>query len=99
MITTRLPWAVMNSSSAIASLAAPVLQREVLHREVDAGELAPGHGQVAGRICAARQHDRVEIGLQIPHRYRRADGSVGLEDHAVLLHQPQASVEEFLLHL
>ena len=66
---------------------------------MDAGELASRHGQVARRPRAAREHDRIELSLQIRGRHRRADGGVGLEHHAVLFHQPQPPVEELFLHL
>src|SRR5207244_9167809 len=38
------------------ALAPPVLERQVLHREVYARELAPRHGEVARVARAAREH-------------------------------------------
>ena len=50
-----------------------VRQREVLHREVNALQLAPGHRQIARQPRAAREHDRVEFGLQLIERHVDAD--------------------------
>ena len=48
-----------------------VLQRQELHREVHAVELAPGHRQVARLLGAAGEHHRVELGEQLVRRDRR----------------------------
>ena len=51
------------------ALAAPVLQRQVLHREVDALQLASRHRQIARLPGAAGQQNGVEV--------RHAAGSTG----------------------
>src|SRR5262245_52988477 len=81
------------------ALAALVLQRQVVHREVDAGELAAGHGQIARLARAARKHHRVEVLAKVADGRARADVRIGLEDDAGLLHETQAPIHEPLLHL
>ena len=43
---------------------ATVLLRQVIDREVNAGQVATGHSEIAGSLRAAAQHDRVERVLQ-----------------------------------
>src|SRR5262245_13682885 len=81
------------------ALAAPVLERQVLHGEVDAAELAAGHRQVARPARAARQDDRVEVPAEVPDGHVDADMRPCAEDDAGLLHDPEPAVEEPLLHL
>ena len=40
----------------------PVLLRQIIHREMNALELASGHRQVAGMFRAAREHHRIVLG-------------------------------------
>jgi hypothetical protein len=90
----------MNRSSGIASpSAAPVLQREVVHREVDAVQLATGHRQVARLLGAAGKQDGVEVPPQLVRRHVHADVHAGPEDHTLVLHEREAPVENPLLHL
>ena len=81
------------------TLAAAVLLRQVVHREMDALQLAAGHRQVARRSGAARQQHRVEVALQAPGGQIHADVHAGLEDHALRFQDRQTAIEEALLHL
>src|SRR5262249_8782790 len=49
------------------ALAATVLLSQVLHGEVDALELAAGHGQIAWVTRAAGEHDGVEVAPEVGH--------------------------------
>ena len=64
MITTRLPAAVIGGVVEVALLHA-VADGQVLHRLVDAAELATGDRQVAPRGRATGEHDRVELAPQL----------------------------------
>ena len=97
MITTRLPVGRDRRLVEVALLHA-VAPRQVLHRLVDAGELAPGNREVAPRGGAAREHDRVEL-LQVADGHVLADVRVRLELRALRLHLRDAAVEVTLLHL
>ena len=83
----------------VVPLAAPVLEREELHREVDALELPPGDGQVARLARAPGQEQRVVIlaetlGIDVdPHV------GPGHELHPLGPHLVEAPVERALLHL
>jgi hypothetical protein len=50
------------------ALAAPVLQREVVHREVNARQLAAGNGKVSRPAGPASQHHGVELALHGANR-------------------------------
>ena len=52
---------------------APVLQRQVVHREMDARQLAAGHRQIAGLAGTASQQDGVVVGAQALHRHVHAN--------------------------
>ena len=52
------------------AFAAFVLQRQVLHREMDAIQIAPGHGQIARRCRATGQKNRIEVAVRVPQRRR-----------------------------
>ncbi len=81
------------------ALAAPVLEGEVLHGEVDAVELAPRDRQVARVAGAARQQERVVL---LPQALRvHVDTHVGArhEPDALRPHLLEAAVEDALLHL
>ncbi len=81
----------------LVSLAATVLQREVLHREMDASQLPPRHLQVACSSRATSEDDRVVSGAELVMRDVDADVRVGLEDDPFLLHQIEPSIEPALL--
>src|SRR5262245_161600 len=66
------------------TLATLVLQGEVVHREVNAGQLAARYRQVAWITGAAREHDGVELTLQIPSGQDAADVRAGLEHDTLL---------------
>ncbi|ABA48089.1 hypothetical protein BURPS1710b_3715 [Burkholderia pseudomallei 1710b] len=89
-----------------------VLLRQELHREMDAGELAPRHRQIARRLRAARDHDRVELVLQRLGRNRllrhvadrlgqriAADEHARAERHAFRFHLAHPAVDQPLLEL
>ena len=109
MTTTCLPLAHRSAHVLVAG-DAPVLQRQEIHREVHAVELAPGHRQVARRFGAAGEHHRVVVGEQLLRidrprlavagaDRRRADHVVHLELDALGLHLLDAPVDQPLLHL
>jgi hypothetical protein len=81
------------------TFAALVLQRQVVHREVDALELAARDRQVAADRHAAGEHDGVERPGQLLGVGRHADVGAGLEDDPFPLHQAQAAIQDRLLHL
>jgi NAD(P)H-dependent glutamate synthase small subunit len=81
------------------ALVPTILERQVLHRVMDAVQLASRDRQIARRAGAAREHDGVEVALQIGHRHAGADVGVGLEHDAGFLHQLEPPVEDALLHL
>ena len=72
--------------------------REVLHRLVDALEVAAGHRKVAPRRGTARQHDRVVL-IELADRHVVTDVDVGAERRALCLHLRDAAFEMTLLHL
>ena len=74
------------------ALAAPVLLRQVLHREVHARQLAAGNRQIARLAGAAGEHDGVEVAEQRARRHVHADVRVGPEHDAFRPHQPRAGV-------
>eukprot|EP00042_Codosiga_hollandica_P012252 m.27506 g.27506 ORF g.27506 m.27506 type:complete len:361 (+) comp39781_c0_seq1:890-1972(+) len=89
-----------------------VLLRQEFHREVHAGEIAAGHGQVARLLGATGQHDGVELRLQVIGRDRLlgpvgdlgtlgqcSDHHAGAELDALGLHLLDAAVDVGLLHL
>jgi hypothetical protein len=80
------------------ALAAPVLEGQVLHRVVDAAELAPGNGQVARRAGAAGEQERVEGAPQLVHVHPGPHVGAGDEGRALGFHLPEPAVEHSLLH-
>ena len=89
-----------------------ILQRQELHREVHAVELAARNGQVARLLGAAREHHRVELGEQpvgshglarpVGHALAGPLGSdvdAEAEHDALGLHLLDAPVDQRLLHL
>ena len=79
--------------------ATAVLRGQVLHREVDALELAAGHGQIARGRGPAGQHDRVEIATELIDRHLDADVRPGPERHPFLAHQREPAIEDAFLEL
>jgi hypothetical protein len=81
------------------ALVAPVLQRQVLHREMDAGKFASRHRQVARLSGARGEQDCIVVALQAGHRHVDTDVDAGAEDDAFGRQQLDAALEETLLHL
>ena len=71
---------------------------QVLHRLIDAAQLAPGHRQVAPRRGSAREHDRV-VPEHFVDRHVLTDVRVHAELGALGAHLLDAAVEVPLLHL
>ena len=76
-----------------------VLRGQEVHRQVDAVELAPGDGEIAGVGRAAGEADGVEFVQQVARVHVDADVDAGAEDDALGLHLLEAAVDEALLHL
>ena len=83
----------------LVALAGTVLKRQVLHREVNAGEFPPGHAKVARRRRSAGQDDGVEIAFQLLGILVDADVAAGPEGHAFLAHQRQPALQPALFQL
>ena len=81
------------------ALAAPVLEREVVHGEVDPPKLAPGDLEVPRPLRSSGQDDGVEVlaerldGQCLAHVHARREGDPRR------FHQREAAVENALLHL
>ena len=78
---------------------AAVLLRQEIHGEMDALELAAGHGQVARLFGAAGQHHRVIVLEQHFGRDVDADMRAVMEYDAFRLHLFDAAVDVMLFHL
>ncbi len=76
-----------------------VLERQELHREVDALQVAPGDVEVAGPGGAAAEADGVELVREIGGADVDADVDAGAEGDPLGLHLLEPAVEEALLHL
>jgi hypothetical protein len=76
-----------------------VALREVIHREVDALQLAPGDGQIARLGRAAGQHDRVKIPPQVFNLHIETDVGVDDEFDALGFHELHAALDDALLEL
>src|SRR5262249_3417792 len=81
------------------ALAAPVLRWEVLHREVDPGELAPPNREIARVACAACQDEGVVLLAQLFRVQVEANVGAGYEPDTLCAHLREAPVEHALLHL
>ena len=81
------------------AFAAAVLERQELHREMDALQIASRNRQVTCHRDTARQHHGVELRAQTVG----ADGPSGIlagaEHDALLLHDAEPAIEHGLLHL
>ena len=99
--TTFLPAARMRSLVAerLAGNAA-VLLRQELHGEMDASEVAAGHGQIARRLGAAGERDRI-VGLRPAKRPARRVPTcvIAVEDDALGLHLLDAALDLMLFEL
>src|SRR5207244_868142 len=71
---------------------------QVLHREMDAFELATWYIQVPRRGGAAGQHDRVELASEIFHRHVAPDIAASPEVDTLVAHDLQTPIEEPLFH-
>src|SRR5690606_21549504 len=74
-------------------------QRQVLHGLVDAAELPPGDGQIAGLGGSAGEYHRVELLTQLRSGDVGADVDSGAELGPLGLHLFDTTVDEALLHL
>src|SRR5688572_8237218 len=83
----------------LITLAAPVLQGEVIHRVVDASEVAPRYRQIARLTRAAGEQHRIVVVTQTTRGHVHADVDAGTEHHAFDLHHREAAIEMALLHL
>src|SRR5258708_1466159 len=76
-----------------------VLQRQEVHREVDAVQVAPRNREVARLFRSSGQCDRVELGQQPLGGNGHADMRAGANLHALRAHLLDTAVDEVLLHL
>jgi hypothetical protein len=77
----------------------PVLLRQKIHREMNAGEVAAGDGQIARLFGSARQHHRVVELQQVLRRKIDAHMDAVAKHHAFRLHLLQAAIDMGLFHL
>ena len=94
----RFPGGDLGGGHALARDAA-VLLHEVVHREVDATEVAPGYLDVTGPIGADSEDHRVESLAQLRGRDVDTDVVAGLEGDALGLEQTEPAIEDPFLHL
>jgi hypothetical protein len=73
--------------------------RQVFHRLVDAGELAPGYRQVASGRRAAGQYDRVVTRAQLVDSEIHTHVHTRTELGALGAHLLEPAIEESFLHL
>ena len=76
-----------------------VLQRQILHREVNALELTAGNGKIPRLTGASGEQHGVVIRDEASRRNVDADVHARPEHHALCFHDRQPPVEEALLHL
>lgn len=72
---------------------------EILHRLVNAGQVASGNLELTPASRADREHDRVIALLQGAERDVDSDLDAGAELHALLRHLHEPAIEVGLLHL
>src|SRR5262245_4963625 len=75
-----------------------VLQGQVVHREMDALEVAPRNLEIPGSRRAARQHQRMKFPAKIVHRDIDTDITTRPEYDTFIPHDVDATVEKPLLH-
>ena len=98
--------------NALVTGDALVLQRQELHREVHAVEIAPGYRQVARLFGSAREHHRLELRHQLLRcngfggpigdafsPTPLADEDAGAERHAFRFHLIDPAVDQPFFHL
>jgi hypothetical protein len=76
-----------------------VLLREKFHREMDAGEIASRHRQIAGRFRASGQRDRIERVEKLARRDVDADVRARTKFDALLGHLRHPPIDQVLFHL
>src|SRR5688572_539345 len=81
------------------AFAAFVLQREVVHREMDAVELAPGDRQIARKRGSAGQQERVIVLSQLFNGDIRPYVGIRLEPDPFGGHDVEPAIEDGFLHL
>src|SRR6266545_4635697 len=81
------------------ALGAMILERQVVHGEMDAVEIPARDGQVARPLGAPGEDDGVELLAEPLHGQALAHVDAGLEADPRRLHEPEAPLEEALLHL
>ena len=86
-------------AAEIVAFAAPVLLRQVIHREVDAGQLTSRDGQIAWNGRPAAQNDRVELAAELVGGNALADVRVRPELDTFRLQDREPAIEDALLHL
>ena len=102
MMMTFLPLAGIGGSRRRRdriALLHPVRPRQVLHRLVDAVQVAARDRQIARRRRAAGEHHGVELGAQLLGGDVDADVDAGAELGALGLHLLEPAVDVALLHL
>src|SRR5438093_572094 len=88
LISTSLPAIGLKSrrpswlTLSTVAFAAAVLQRHVLHGEMNPRQVAARHGQIARTRGAAGQHERIEPGAHLVHRHLDADVAAGAKRDA-----------------
>ena len=80
-------------------LAAPILERQEVHGEVDPAKLAARHLEIARRARPSGEQDGVELPAQIGDRYLATDVRVGCELDPFGRELLEPAVEDSLLHL
>ena len=81
------------------TFASSILEREVIHSEVDALEFAARDWQIAGLARSPRQHDSVEALLQLSYRQVDTDVGIGAKVHTGLSQESYAPIEYAPFHL
>ncbi len=76
-----------------------VLQRQVIHGQVDAGEISPGNVEIARLGAAAAKDDRVEIAAQVADLDVVADVGVRHELDPLFLHHFDPAIDEAFFEL
>ena len=106
MTITRLPAELISVPGLGAARGTPLLRRhpavalvQVVHREVDAGQVAARSGQVTGNARADRHDHRVVLGGQVGGRDVATDVLVIDEADPLLLEDVDPAVDDPLLEL
>ena len=78
---------------------AAVLLRQEVHGEMDAVEIAAGHGEIARLLGAAGEQHGVIVALELLDGEIAADVDVAMEGDAFGLHLLDAALDDVFLHL